>query len=275
VIGEGTQHEPGNFLSTIMVGGDLKRMSPKYIRGATMDKYGTTLYVGIGIPIPIINERVAKTTGVKDSEIFTNLLDYGIPSRARPVLKKVSYEELKSGEVELEGNTIRTAPLSSYKVALEIANLLKKQIEKGKFYIGEAVKTLPTDTEFKPMKQTEITLVKQIMNKSVITVSPEQKVKEVAKLISKHNINHLPVLKNDKLVGIVTSWDVSKALATDKEKVSEVMTKKVITATENEAIAVIARRLEQHDISALPVIDKESRVVGIITSEDLVKLVRR
>jgi uncharacterized protein (DUF39 family) len=98
VIGEGTQHDPDSRFGTIMVRGDCKKMSPKFIRGAAFTKYGTSLYVGIGVPIPILNEGIAKKTALLDEEIFTDIIDYGIPRRGRPKLGRVNYEEFKSAK---------------------------------------------------------------------------------------------------------------------------------------------------------------------------------
>jgi len=99
VVGEGTQHAPQKQFGTLMLRGDLKQMKPRYLRGATIHGYGTTLYVGVGISIPILNYNVAKTAAASDAEIFTDILDYGVPSRERPVVSHVSYENLKSGQV--------------------------------------------------------------------------------------------------------------------------------------------------------------------------------
>ena len=86
VIGEGTQHDPGNLMGTIMVRGDCKKMTPEFIRGVAFTKYGTTLYVGIGIPIPILNEEMVKKVAIRDEEIFVPIVDYGGPRRDRPKL---------------------------------------------------------------------------------------------------------------------------------------------------------------------------------------------
>lgn len=142
VIGSGTQHDPENGFSTLMVQGNLKKMTGKFLRAAVFKGYGCTLYVGIGVPIPIQNERIAKNTGINNSEIFTFVLDYGIPSRERPVLKKVSYEELKSGVIEINGRPVKTSPISSYLMAKSIAELLKREIESGSFFISESVERL-------------------------------------------------------------------------------------------------------------------------------------
>jgi uncharacterized protein (DUF39 family) len=152
VIGEGTQHFPQQQFATIMVRGDLKQMTPKYLRGATFHKYGTTLYVGLGIPIPIINERVAESAALPDDQITTNILDYGVPSRARPVIRKVSYEELKSGRVTINDDEVRTSPLSSFKHAKEIAQTLKSWIEEKRFFLTRSVELIPNHRDFRPLE---------------------------------------------------------------------------------------------------------------------------
>jgi len=151
VIGEGTQHCPQNQFGTIMVRGDLKQMSARYLRGATFYRYGTTLYVGLGIPVPIINERVARTAALKDSDILTDILDYGIPSRTRPVIKKTSYEELKSGKVQIKDDEINSSPLSSFKIAEEVAENLRDWILEKRFLLNRPAELLPAERESKPL----------------------------------------------------------------------------------------------------------------------------
>ncbi len=152
IIGEGTQHNPKRGYGTLMVKGDLKKMSPKYLRGATFHKYGTTLYVGIGIPIPILDEEIVKDVAIRDHEIFIDVLDYGVPSRNRLVVRRVSYGELKSGSIELHGERVKTACTSSLEVAREIMRELKRWIHDGIFYLTEPVERLPRDVEYHHMK---------------------------------------------------------------------------------------------------------------------------
>jgi len=133
VIGEGTQHDPKNGAGTIMVKGDMKKMKPEYLRGATFHKYGVTLYVGVGIPIPIIDEEVAKNVAIRDREIYVKVVDYGVQSRNRPAVRMVNYAELKSGKVEVEGRTVKTACTSSIEIAEKIMVELKKWIGEGVF----------------------------------------------------------------------------------------------------------------------------------------------
>ena len=80
VIGAGTQHNPQNNFSTLMVTGDMKKMSNRFLRAATFHKYGPSLYLGIGIPIPVLNEKLARSTAVRDRDITVPVVDYGIPA---------------------------------------------------------------------------------------------------------------------------------------------------------------------------------------------------
>jgi uncharacterized protein (DUF39 family)/predicted transcriptional regulator len=274
IFWEGTQHAPGKTMGTIMTVGDLKEMDAKYIRGATIDKYGTTLYVGLGIPIPIINERVAKTTGAGDEDIKTNLTDYGVPRRDRPVLREVSYAELKSGKVEINGKEVDVSPLSSLKRARDIAGVLKNWVLDGSFIITEPVERLSTDQVFKPMKPAAaLTLVKDLMTKDVVTAGPNDSIVSAAKIFSEKKFDHLPIIDaSGKLVGIVTSWDIAVAVGTEKKRLSEVLTSDVITIAEDETVDAVARKLDKYGISGVPVVGAKNELKGILTSEDLSKL---
>lgn len=151
VIGEGTQHCPQKRFGTLMVKGNLKQMSGRYLRGATFHRYGPTMYVGLGLPIPIINENVARTAALSDSEIFTDLIDYGVPSRERPTVKQVSYRELKSGKVLIGDEEVHSSPLSSLKMAKEVAEVLRDMILEKRFFLNRPAELLPAEMEFKPL----------------------------------------------------------------------------------------------------------------------------
>ncbi len=151
---QGTQHDPGqermpngtpvSMAGTLSLIGDMKKMSAKYIRAAVYEKYGTTLFVGIGIPIPILDEDMAAKTAVSDKDIYTNIVD---KSGATSFSQRVSYGELRSGSVIVNGKKVPTAPLSSMKVAREIADTLKCQVLKGEFLLSEAAELLKKTDE--------------------------------------------------------------------------------------------------------------------------------
>ena len=152
VTSAGTQHNPRSNFATLMVQGDLKKMSPEFIRAASFPGYGSTLYVGIGVPIPILDERIAADTGVSDADIDAEVLDYGVASRDRPVLRTTNYAELKSGKIELDGRETPTAPLSSFSAAKRIAETLRQWIERGEFELSTPVEPLSQTDSVGPMK---------------------------------------------------------------------------------------------------------------------------
>ncbi len=145
---DGTQHNPAakrrnngvplEPAGTLMVMGNLKEMDPRWLAGVSMLGYGCSLAVGIGVPIPVLNEEIARYTGVSDEEIFTQIIDYGedYPKGKAKSLGEVSYAELKSGSINFNGQEVQTAPISSYSRAKEIATILKEWIHAGKFLLG-------------------------------------------------------------------------------------------------------------------------------------------
>ena len=156
VIGEGTQHDPLAGFGTLSVRGDLKTMSRDYLRGASLKGYGTSMYVGIGIPIPILDEELAKSTAIRDSEIFTEVFDYGTGHRRKPVLANVSYAQLKSGSIELNGKQVSTRSLGIPAKARQITEELKERIASGSFLLSAPVERLPLQSEIKPLKEKRV-----------------------------------------------------------------------------------------------------------------------
>ena len=270
VIGEGTQHDPVNGFGTLFVKGDLKQMNSKYLKGVNFEKYGSSLQVGLGIPIPILNEKIAKSTAIRDEEIFTEIIDYGVPRRERPSLGIVSYKELKSGYIEFNGKNIKCSSLTSLYNARNIALELKDWIQDGDFLLNPPAETLPRTTKCKTMRQsTAIRFVKDLKKKAVICYD-DCDLKIIATKIIEENINHVIITnKANELEGIVTSFDVTKAIAHDKTELKEIITKKVITTKDNDPIDLAARKMKVNEISALPVVNEKNIVTGIITSEEL------
>lgn len=276
IIGEGTQHSPNNLSGTLMVKGDAKKMSPEFLQGAAFTGYGTSLYVGLGVPIPILNEGLARKTAIHDSEIMTDIVDYSVPRRDRPKLGQVSYEELKSGSININGKKIRVSSLSSLKMAKKVSQTLKEWIDEGSFLLSSPVERLPTDCTFKPMRQTEeIPFVVSVMHPA-ITCTENEEIQAIAKRIVTNSVNHIVVVDGaGKLLGIVTSWDVTRAMAEGKKALADIETRSVVTAKPEEPLEIASKRMAQHNISALPVINIERKVLGIVTTEDVAKLLGR
>ncbi len=118
------------------------------------------------------------------------------------------------------------------------------------------------------------TRVQDIMMHDPPSIKEGASIEDAARLMMDEGATHLPVIsKDNRLVGIVTAWDISKAVALKLNKLDEIMTKKVVTSTLNETIQEAAEKMETNKISALPVTDDQQKVIGMLTSEGLTKLV--
>jgi len=158
-VPRGVNGVPRRPAGTLAVIGDLKQMNPRFLSGMSFLGYGTTMAVGIGVPIPILSEEILLHTLVKDSEILAPVVDYSqtYPERGSEVIAEVSYAELRTGKITVGGQTVQTAPLSSLSRAREIAGSLKEWIEQGKFLLTEAVAGLPgpdSGVSLKPLNET-------------------------------------------------------------------------------------------------------------------------
>lgn len=156
VAWHGTQHNPSAERAengtpkfpagTLALIGDLKQMNPRWLRGISFLGYGATLMVGVGIPIPILNEEIMGYCAVRDEDISAPIVDYNhaYPYREAGNLGLVTYADLKSGSITVNGKTVPTASLSSYAGAREIAGSLKGWIESGDFTLTTPAAGLPS-----------------------------------------------------------------------------------------------------------------------------------
>jgi CBS domain-containing protein len=109
-----------------------------------------------------------------------------------------------------------------------------------------------------------------------VTCTENEAIRAIAERIVTKSVNHIVVVdENGKLKGIVTSWDITRAMAEGKKALADIESRNVITAKPDEPLEIASKRMAQHNISALPVIDIEKKVLGIITSEDVSKLLGR
>lgn len=144
---------PVTNAATIAVIGNLKEMSPDYLQAVYYEKYGVSMFVGIGIPIPILDEEMARRVSIANSQIETSVLDYG--TEGMPKLGQVTYEELQSGFIKVKGKKVRTAPVSSLAKARKIAAELKDWLQNGRFEITQPVQLFPKNTSLNSLKETE------------------------------------------------------------------------------------------------------------------------
>ncbi len=164
VYAEGTQHAgacertadgvPMEGAGTLALTADMKQMRPDFVRGVSFRGYGVSLAVGVGVPIPILNQDVLKRTCVRDRDIMAPVVDYSAdyPQKTGNVIDHVSYEQLRTGEIEIEGRKVTVGSLSSYYKALEIANLLADEVRRGDFLLAEPSVPLPKNRAMKPLE---------------------------------------------------------------------------------------------------------------------------
>ncbi len=150
----GTQHNPDSERTsggvptsgagTLALTGDLRYMSPEYLRGVCIKGYGVSLAVGVGMAIPILDEEMAFFTSVSDADIPAPIVDYSsdYPEMSGDILGRTSYRDLRSGEIEIMGKVVRTVSLSSYSKARKIAIELKNRIKNGSFKLTMPVAPL-------------------------------------------------------------------------------------------------------------------------------------
>ena len=118
------------------------------------------------------------------------------------------------------------------------------------------------------------TSVGDVMIKDVVTILQGSSVEDAARIMMTEGVTHLPVIDGEgKLMGIVTAWDVSKAVALKYTLLEEIMTRNVVISAQEDPIERAAKRMNDHNISALPVVDEDQRVIGMVTSDGVSRLV--
>ncbi|MGB3241067.1 MAG: homocysteine biosynthesis protein [Geitlerinemataceae cyanobacterium] len=160
VAWEGTQHfplqkrlpnrTPIGPAATLALIGDAKQMNPKWVRGCYFHNYGPSLMLGVGVPFPVLDESVVANCAVRDEDLVAPVVDFAIPRRVRPTFGLVSYAQLKSGRINIDMKSVRTAPLASISRSRQVALELKQWIDLGKFTLTEPVAPIPMDRSFVP-----------------------------------------------------------------------------------------------------------------------------
>ncbi len=163
VAWEGTQHFPlqkrlpnGTPLgpaATLALIGDAKQMDSRWIRGCYFTKYGPSLMLGVGVPLPVLDEEVIARCTVQDKEVVAPVMDFSIPRRVRPTFGLVSYGQLKTGRLTIDGRTVKVAPVTSLYLSSQVAQTLKQWIEAGEFTLTEAVAPITGDRPFLAQEQ--------------------------------------------------------------------------------------------------------------------------
>ncbi|MDF0601569.1 CBS domain-containing protein [Psychromarinibacter sp. C21-152] len=115
--------------------------------------------------------------------------------------------------------------------------------------------------------------VKDVMSKHALTVTPQKTLGEVAEIMRRMETGFLPVGEGDTLTGTVTDRDiVVNGLAAGKggdSAVAEVMTGDVLYCFDDQEVAEVARNMGDNQVRRMPVVDRDKRLVGIVSLGDL------
>ena len=116
-------------------------------------------------------------------------------------------------------------------------------------------------------------VVEDLMMEKVSTIKADAEIVEAAKLMVESHVTHIPVVTDDnKLIGIVTSWDLSKSIANNSTNLKDIMTTTVKYCNAGDTIEEVARQMRKFDISCLPVVDEDMKVLGLITTDQISNL---
>jgi uncharacterized protein (DUF39 family) len=145
VCGRNDKGIPKGGAGTLTLVGDLKGMNAEYVRAAAITGYGVSLSLGVGVPIPILDEEMAAYTAVSDADIEAPVVDYSENywSNSGDPVARVTYQQLRTGSIDINGKKVRCASLSSYYKARAIAVELKKWVSEGSFLLGKPVDPIP------------------------------------------------------------------------------------------------------------------------------------
>ncbi len=145
---------PMEGAGTLALTADMKRMRKKFVRGVRLVGYGVSLSLGVGIPIPVLSADILRRTTVRDRDIYATVIDYAkdYPERTGKILARVTYEELKSGEITVQGRKVETGAMSSYAMAQEISHILKDEIARGEFLLSRPMESLPLGRSMKSLE---------------------------------------------------------------------------------------------------------------------------
>jgi acetoin utilization protein AcuB len=115
-----------------------------------------------------------------------------------------------------------------------------------------------------------------IMSQDLITMAPNETLGRARDIFLENRIHHLPIVEGKKLVGIVTSWDLFKTGKSAEEysamKASDIMTRKIATLEPDDHIGAAAEVLREHLFHAVPIVNDDHELVGMVTSFDIIKI---
>jgi len=222
--------------------------------------------------IPVVLKKVEEPKEEEPEELKIEVIELEEEIKKEKKREEKPKEEKKEvkPEEEVEKPKEKKKPeemKTKEKIKEEVEEVIKAAVEKG---------TVRIDTT-----------VKEVMVTDVKTAKPGDSLRKVLNLLSEYKITGVPVIRDHRVVGIISESDIIKIMDVrkildpqkDEIKISELekiptqeaMTKEVILIKEKEKITDASELMYKHRINRLPVVDDKNNLVGIITKEDIIK----
>ncbi len=150
IVAEEVNGVPVKGPRTLALVGDMKGMDPRFLKALDITGHGISIALGIGVPIPVLNEDVMRRCAVSNEEIFVEMTNCNLPSN-RTCMQMYSYTELHFCKVEYQEKNVKTSSLSSLIGARKMVDTLKDWIEHGKFLLNQPSLVLPREGRVKPL----------------------------------------------------------------------------------------------------------------------------
>ena len=190
------------------------------------------------------------------------------------VLVVPSYSEVLPREVDISSHISRNIKINIPIVAAAMDTVTESRMaiaiarEGG---IGFLHKNMTIEEQAKKVRKVKRSESGMITDPITLTINAN--IEEAQKLMTEYKIGGIPIIdKNDKLIGIVTNRDL-RFETTNKRKVSEIMTtKNLITAPSGTTLKQAEGILKKHKIEKLPIVDKQNKLIGLITYKDIMKV---
>jgi len=196
--------------------------------------------------------------GKKLDFTVTNIefLDISLPEAARALVRALGDPTC----VEI-GDIIRLGPATESRLIIEGKVVGRDDLHKELLLKVSGMISIP-----------EIA-VRELVHKKLITVKPAITVRKVAGLLTDEGIRGAPVVEDDKIIGMITSTDIGRALSEGREDhmVKEVMRKPPITIEAGASILEAVQKMQKNDVGRIIVVDDRSKPLGIVTRTDILK----
>lgn len=134
--------------ATIAITAEMRGLNPRYVKAVYIPGYGVSIYIALGMALPVIDEDFVHDLSVRNKDIKTNVVDYATGD----TVCQANYHQLINSGLIIRGKTVKCRTMSKIKESYEITELLKNEILKGNFNLTSPVAHLPFNGNVKGLK---------------------------------------------------------------------------------------------------------------------------